>query len=65
MFSCYLFFIHIFTTVFVVNLTRSQIPDNFKFKEYCPLVFKNLRSRFGIEDEFYQVCWVVFTSAEQ
>jgi len=39
-----------------MNLTRSHIPDNFIFKEYCPLVFQNLRSRFGIQDELYQVC---------
>jgi len=22
-------------------------------KEYCPLVFRNLRERFGIDDSFY------------
>lgn len=38
------------------EITRSRIPDNFKFKEYCPGVFQNVRSRFGIQDKDYQVC---------
>jgi len=44
--------------------TRSQIPNNFKFKEYCPLVFQNLRRRFHIQDECYQVYWVMFISVK-
>ena len=31
------------------------MPSHFKFKEYCPLVFQNLRERFGIDDQFYAV----------
>lgn len=30
---------------------KENIPSHFKVKEYCPLVFRNLRERFGI-DEF-------------
>ena len=31
------------------------MPSHFKFKEYCPLVFRNLRERFGIDDQDFQV----------
>lgn len=34
---------------------RENLPSRFKFKEYCPLVFRNLRERFGIDDQDYQV----------
>ncbi|XP_077582528.1 phosphatidylinositol 5-phosphate 4-kinase type-2 gamma-like isoform X2 [Stigmatopora nigra] len=34
---------------------RENLPGQFKFKEYCPQVFRNLRERFGIEDPDYQV----------
>lgn len=27
----------------------------FKFKEYCSIVFRNLRERFGIDDYDYMV----------
>lgn len=37
---------------------RENLPGHFKFKEYCPQVFRNLRERFGIEDLDYQV-WVL------
>ncbi|XP_076242071.1 phosphatidylinositol 5-phosphate 4-kinase isoform X3 [Calliopsis andreniformis] len=30
------------------------MPSHFKFKEYCPLVFRNLRERFGIDDLDYK-----------
>eukprot|EP00795_Rhopilema_esculentum_P014006 gene14006-4975_t len=30
-----------------------NMPSHFKFKEYCPLVFQNLRERFGIDDQLY------------
>ncbi|XP_041670649.1 phosphatidylinositol 5-phosphate 4-kinase type-2 alpha isoform X4 [Cheilinus undulatus] len=29
---------------------KENMPSHFKFKEYCPLVFRNLRERFGIDD---------------
>lgn len=29
---------------------RENLPSRFKFKEYCPMVFRNLRERFGIDD---------------
>ena len=29
---------------------KENLPSNFKVKEYCPLVFRNLRERFGIDD---------------
>ncbi len=34
---------------------RENMPSHFKFKEYCPLVFRNLRERFSIDDQEYQV----------
>lgn len=30
------------------------MPSHFKIKEYCPLVFRNLRERFGIDDVDYK-----------
>merc|ERR1719229_461476 len=32
---------------------KEVMPSRFKFKEYCPLVFKNMRERFGISDTLY------------
>lgn len=34
---------------------RENMPSHFKFKEYCPLVFRNLRERFGIDDQDFLV----------
>uniref|UniRef100_A0A8D0GRY8 Phosphatidylinositol 5-phosphate 4-kinase type-2 gamma n=1 Tax=Sphenodon punctatus TaxID=8508 RepID=A0A8D0GRY8_SPHPU len=34
---------------------RENLPSHFKFKDYCPQVFRNLRERFGIDDQDYQV----------
>ena len=34
---------------------RDNMPSHFKFKEYCPVVFRNLRERFGIDEEVYLV----------
>lgn len=42
---------------------RENLPSRFKFKEYCPMVFRNLRERFGIDDQDYQV-WGVFAKFE-
>ncbi|XP_021956041.1 phosphatidylinositol 5-phosphate 4-kinase type-2 alpha isoform X2 [Folsomia candida] len=33
---------------------KENLPSHFKFKEYCPLVFRNLRERFGIDDLDYR-----------
>ncbi|XP_073682086.1 phosphatidylinositol 5-phosphate 4-kinase type-2 alpha isoform X2 [Garra rufa] len=33
---------------------KENMPSHFKFKEYCPLVFRNLRERFSIDDQEYQ-----------
>lgn len=33
---------------------RENMPSHFKVKEYCPLVFRNLRERFGIDDIDYK-----------
>ena len=30
------------------------MPSHFKIKEYCPLVFRNLRERFAIDDSDYR-----------
>ena len=35
------------------------MPGHFKFKEYMPLVFRNLRERFGIDDKLYAVSFLV------
>ncbi|KAM4708718.1 LOW QUALITY PROTEIN: phosphatidylinositol 5-phosphate 4-kinase type-2 beta-like [Discoglossus pictus] len=34
--------------------SKENLPSRFKFKEYCPMVFRNLRERFGIDDQDYQ-----------
>ncbi|KAM3864905.1 phosphatidylinositol 5-phosphate 4-kinase type-2 beta-like [Diretmus argenteus] len=34
---------------------KENLPSRFKFKEYCPMVFRNLRERFCIDDQDYQV----------
>lgn len=31
------------------------MPSHFKVKEYCPMVFRNLRERFGVDDIEYMV----------
>lgn len=38
-----------------IFLCRENFPSHFKFKEYCPLVFRQLRERFGIDDSHYAV----------
>lgn len=32
---------------------KENLPSHFKIKEYCPLVFRNLRERFGLDDMEY------------
>ncbi|XP_078483278.1 phosphatidylinositol 5-phosphate 4-kinase type-2 alpha isoform X2 [Ciona intestinalis] len=32
---------------------KENLPSHFKLKEYCPLVFRRLRERFGIADKDY------------
>lgn len=34
---------------------RDIMPSHYKVKEYCPLVFRNLRERFDIDDHDYMV----------
>jgi hypothetical protein len=34
---------------------REKFPSHFKFKEYCPLVFRKLREGFNIDDQAYAV----------
>ncbi|XP_057367020.1 phosphatidylinositol 5-phosphate 4-kinase type-2 alpha-like [Daphnia carinata] len=33
---------------------KENMPSHFKIKEYCPLVFRNLRERFAIDDSDYR-----------
>ncbi|XP_032871428.1 phosphatidylinositol 5-phosphate 4-kinase type-2 alpha [Amblyraja radiata] len=33
---------------------KENMPSHFKFKEYCPMVFRNLRERFTIDDQDFQ-----------
>lgn len=44
-----------FTKLRVDNhlFNKENFPSHFKFKEYCPLVFRQLRERFGIDDSHY------------
>uniref|UniRef100_A0A5K3FIK4 PIPK domain-containing protein n=1 Tax=Mesocestoides corti TaxID=53468 RepID=A0A5K3FIK4_MESCO len=37
---------------------RENMPSRFKFKEYCPLAFQNLRERFSVDTGDY---WESFT----
>jgi len=45
-----------YTKVKVDNhlFNKENMPSHFKVKEYCPLVFRNLRERFGIDDIDYR-----------
>ncbi|XP_075238166.1 phosphatidylinositol 5-phosphate 4-kinase isoform X3 [Lycorma delicatula] len=40
------------------------MPSHFKIKEYCPLVFRNLRERFGIDDIDYKESMTRFSENE-
>lgn len=44
-----------FTKIKIDNhaFNKENLPSHFKVKEYCPLVFRNLRERFGICDNAY------------
>ncbi|GFR04744.1 phosphatidylinositol 5-phosphate 4-kinase type-2 alpha [Trichonephila clavata] len=35
------------------HFNKESMPSHFKVKEYCPLVFRNLRERFNIDDVEY------------
>ncbi|XP_054716589.1 phosphatidylinositol 5-phosphate 4-kinase type-2 alpha-like [Uloborus diversus] len=35
------------------HFNKESMPSHFKVKEYCPLVFRNLRERFSIDDTDY------------
>ncbi|XP_038044828.1 phosphatidylinositol 5-phosphate 4-kinase type-2 beta-like [Patiria miniata] len=37
---------------------KENLPSHFKVKEYCPLVFRNLRERFNVTDLEYQNSFV-------
>jgi hypothetical protein len=41
-----------FSKIKITNhaFNKENLPSSFKVKEYCPLVFRNLRDRFGIDD---------------
>ncbi|XP_056293598.1 phosphatidylinositol 5-phosphate 4-kinase type-2 gamma-like isoform X4 [Pseudoliparis swirei] len=43
------------TTLKPAPRSKEKLPGQFKFKDYCPQVFRNLREHFGIEDQDYQV----------
>ncbi|XP_008482552.1 phosphatidylinositol 5-phosphate 4-kinase type-2 alpha [Diaphorina citri] len=43
---------------------KENMPSHFKIKEYCPLVFRNLRERFGIDDLDYKESMTRFTEIE-
>lgn len=50
-----------FTKLRVDNhfFNKENFPSHFKFKEYCPLVFRQLRERFGIHDNQYAAAFQV------
>ncbi|XP_076360916.1 phosphatidylinositol 5-phosphate 4-kinase type-2 alpha-like isoform X2 [Tachypleus tridentatus] len=35
------------------HFNKENLPSHYKVKEYCPLVFRNLRERFGISEREY------------
>lgn len=41
-------------SIFHDSVNRENMPSHFKVKEYCPLVFRNLRERFGVDDVDYR-----------
>lgn len=54
-----LYYSHFTICIQMFLFLRENLPGQFKFKEYCPQVFRNLRERFGIEDQDYQVWYKV------
>ncbi len=46
-----------FVKILLLYTFRENMPSHFKFKEYCPIVFRNLRERFNIDDECYMVSY--------
>jgi len=42
------------TPFWYIQYLRENMPSHFKVKEYCPLVFRNLRERFGVDDVDYR-----------
>ena len=41
------------------GVRRSTTPNKFSVKEYCPVVFRDLRQRFGVDPEVYLVSRVL------
>ena len=37
----------------IITCSRAILPSHYKVKEYCPLVFKNIRERFNISEDAY------------
>ena len=42
-----------------IYVNRENLPGHFKFKEYCPRVFHNLRKRFEVDDYDYMVSYYI------
>lgn len=38
-----------------VFFCRENLPSHFKYKDYCPVVFRKLRERFRVNEEDYLV----------
>ncbi|VVC98481.1 unnamed protein product [Leptidea sinapis] len=47
-----------------IPVMLENMPSHFKVKEYCPLVFRNLRERFGIDDIDYKESLTRFRSPD-
>ena len=43
---------------YVLYHDRENLPGHFKFKEYCPRVFHDLRKRFEVDDIDYMVSYI-------
>lgn len=39
---------------------RDNMPSHFKFKDYCPNVFRNIREQFGVEQYDYLISMTSF-----
>ena len=48
------------TNTVLIPYHSAVLPKGFKFKEYCPVVFRDLRARFNVPDAAFSVCYVWF-----
>eukprot|EP00041_Stephanoeca_diplocostata_P033559 m.1113028 g.1113028 ORF g.1113028 m.1113028 type:complete len:365 (+) comp24363_c0_seq1:309-1403(+) len=46
------------------GFSSAMLPSKFKIKEYCPLVFRDLRDRFGLDPRSFLDSWVSGPASE-